>query len=87
MTDFDKMSRRDFFTISGKAGLATLAATAMGTNLGMVHVAEAAVGKGKVSPFRFAIITDSHLYDIHNHKFDAQLADAVDKVMKMNPLP
>ena len=41
MTDLDKMSRRDFFTISGKAGLATLMASAMGTNLGMVQVAEA----------------------------------------------
>jgi Icc protein len=88
MTDFNKISRRDFFTISGKAGLATLAATAMGANLGMVQVAEAAsMGKGNVSPFRFAIITDSHLYDIDNHKFDSQLADAVDRVMKMNPLP
>ena len=87
MTDFDKMSRRDFFTISGKAGLATLAATAMGTNFGMVQVAEAAVGKGKVSPFRFAILTDAHLYSMDNHKFDAQMAQAVDQVMSMNPLP
>lgn len=87
MTDFDKMSRRDFFTISGKAGLATLAATAMGANLGMVQVSEAKTMHSSVSPFRFAIITDSHLYDIPNHKFDSQLADAVDKVMKMNPLP
>ena len=87
MTDFDKMSRRDFFTISGKAGLATLMASAVGVNLGMVHVAEAAVGKGKVTPFRFAILTDAHLFSMDNHRFDAQMADAVDKVMKMNPLP
>jgi len=86
MTDLDKMSRRDFFTISGKAGLATLMASAMGTNLGMVQVAEAK-GMGKVTPFRFAIITDSHLYDIPNHRFDGQLSDAVDKVMAMKPLP
>ncbi|HUV99732.1 MAG TPA: hypothetical protein VMV88_06200 [Gallionella sp.] len=43
--------------------------------------------KDNVSPFRFAIITDSHLYDIDNHSFDGQSADAADKVMKMNPLP
>ena len=87
MTDFDKMSRRDFFTITGKAGLATLAASAVGVNFGMVEVAEAAVGKGKVTPFRFAILTDAHLFSMDNHRFDAQMADAVDKVMKMNPLP
>ena len=87
MTDFDKMSRRDFFTISGKAGLATLMASSVGVNLGMVQVAEAAVGKGKVTPFRFAILTDAHLFSMDNHKFDAQMADAVDKVMTMNPLP
>ncbi|MEO6976566.1 MAG: metallophosphoesterase [Gallionella sp.] len=88
MTDLDKMSRRDFFTISGKAGLATLMASAVGVNMGMVQVAEAAgMSGGKVTPFRFAIITDSHLYDIADHKFDSQLSDAVDKVMAMKPLP
>ena len=73
MTDFDKMSRRDFFTISGKAGLATVMASAVGVNFGMVQVAEAAMGKGKVTPFRFAILTDAHLFSQADHKFDAML--------------
>jgi len=87
MTDFDKMSRRDFFTISGKAGLATLVASAAGVNFGMVQVAEAAVGKGKVTPFRFAILTDAHLFSQADHKFDAMLEKAVNDCNNMNPRP
>ena len=87
MTDFNKMDRRDFLSITGKAGLSTLVASAVGTNFGMVQVAEAAVGKGKVSPFRFAILTDAHLFSFPDHKFDAILAKAVDDVMSMKPLP
>jgi len=87
MTDFDKMSRRDFFTISGKAGLATMVASAVGVNFGMVQVAEAAVGKGKVTPFRFAILTDAHLFSQPDHKFDAMLEKAVNDVNNMKPLP
>lgn len=86
MTDDSKMSRRDFFTIAGRAGLATLIASAVGVNLGVVEIAEARSMR-KITPFRFAIITDSHLYDIPDHKFDAQLADAVDKVNAMRPRP
>jgi len=85
MSEFE--SRRKFLTISGKAGLATLVASTVGVNVGMVQVAEAAMGKNKVTPFRFAIITDSHLYSIPGHRFDDQMADAVQKVMSMNPLP
>ena len=87
MTDFNNMNRRDFLNISGKAGLSTLVASAVGVNLGLVQVAEAAVGKGKVTPFRFAILTDAHLFSQADHKFDAQMAEAVDNVMSMKPLP
>ena len=87
MTDFNKMDRRDFLSVSGKAGLSTLVASAVGVNFGMVQVAEAAVGKGKVSPFRFAILTDAHLFSFADHKFDAILAKAVDDVNNMKPLP
>jgi len=87
MTDFDKMSRRSFLSISGKAGLSTLVASAVGTNFGMVSVAEAAMGKGKVTPFRFAIMTDGHLFSHPDHKFDALMAKAVDDCNNMNPKP
>ncbi len=85
MTDFNKMSRRDFFTVTGKAGLATIAAGAVGVNFGMVQVAEAAVGKSKVSPFRFAILTDAHLFSHADHKFDAMLEKAVADCNKAKP--
>lgn len=87
MTDFNKMDRRDFLSITGKAGLSTLVASAVGVNFGLVQVAEAAVGKDKVSPFRFAILTDAHLFSFPDHKFDGILAKAVDDVMSMKPLP
>ena len=48
-------------------------------------MAEAATKK--VSPFTFAILTDAHLYDIHDHRFDGFLAKAVADVNAMNPRP
>ena len=87
MTDFNKMDRRDFLSISGKAGLSTVVATAVGANFGMVQVAEAAVGKGKVTPFRFAILTDAHLFSQADHKFDAMLEKAVNDCNNMKPMP
>jgi 3',5'-cyclic AMP phosphodiesterase CpdA len=86
MEDFRKLSRRDFVTISGRAGLTTLVASAMGLNLGVVQVVKAAMS-GKVMPFRFAILTDAHLFSEQDHKFDGFLADAVDSVNGMNPRP
>jgi 3',5'-cyclic AMP phosphodiesterase CpdA len=88
MSDKVDMGRRGFFTIAGKAGLATLMASAAGINFGFVQVAEGAVAAGrKVTPFRFAILTDAHLYSIANHRFDKFLSDAVDQVLAMRPLP
>ena len=87
MTDFNKMDRRDFLSISGKAGLSTLVASAVGLNFGMVSVAEAASGKGKAGAFRFAILTDGHLFSHADHKFDAMLAKAVDDCNSMSPAP
>lgn len=86
MTDFSKMNRREFLGITGKAGLATLVASAAGVSFGMVQVAEAA-GNSRLTPFRFAILTAAHLYDIPDHKFDGILKKAVDDVNNMNPLP
>lgn len=89
MDDLKSASRRDFLTISGRAGLTTLLASAVGLNFGVVQVAEALASSGpnKVAPFRFAILTDSHLFSQDGHKFDVFLASAVDKVMAMKPPP
>ena len=51
-----------------------------------MEVVTAAASK-KVTPFRFAILTDSHLFSIEDHKFDAFLAHAVAQVNAMKPLP
>jgi 3',5'-cyclic-AMP phosphodiesterase len=80
MADSQASDRRDFLGFAGKAGLTTMFAQAIGVNLGMVNVAQAA----QVSPFRFAIIADPHLYSQKDHVFDKQLEDAVAQV---NALP
>lgn len=86
MKDAKKLSRRDFVTITGRAGAASLVASAVGINFGMVRVEAAATSK-KVTPFRFAILTDAHLFSIPDHKFDVFLALAVDQVNAMTPRP
>ena len=86
MTDFNKLDRREFLGITGKAGGATLIATAAGMNLGLVQVSEAAGGK-VASPFSFAILTDAHLFSHEDHRFDAFLVKAVDDVNNMKPMP
>jgi hypothetical protein len=75
-------SKRKFLGVTGKAGLSTFAATAAGINLGLVDLVHAQ--NKKVQPFRFAIISDSHLFSHKDHKFDGQLADAIEQV---NTLP
>ena len=86
MDDLKSASRRDFLTISGRAGITTLVASAVGINLGLVRVVTAATSK-KVTPFRFAILTDAHLFSIEDHKFDVFLGLAVDRVNDMKPRP
>jgi len=85
----DKLSRRQFLGLSFKAGAATMVtgmfAPTAGTLLGLGGVAEAATKS--ISPFTFAVLTDSHLYDIPNHKFDAILAKGVADINAMNPRP
>lgn len=85
MSDFKEMSRRRFLGFAGQAGMATIAARAIGVNLGLVEILSAQTGKGAVTPFSFAIITDSHLFSIPNHKFDHSLADAVNQVNALSP--
>jgi 3',5'-cyclic AMP phosphodiesterase CpdA len=76
MAELHDADRRDFLGLAGKAGLTTMFAQAVGVNLGLVDVAHAA----KVTPFRFAIIADPHLYSPKDHVFDKHLEDAVAKV-------
>ena len=76
--------RRKFLGFTGKAGLSTLVASAAGINLGIFDLVHA---QSNVQPFRFAHITDSHLYSGVDHKFDRQLEDAVDQVNSMKVMP
>ena len=75
--------RRRLLAFTGQAGLSTLTAQAIGVNLGLVGVA-AAQG-AKVTPFRFALISDSHLYSMKDHKFDKSMEDAVAQVNALSP--
>jgi 3',5'-cyclic AMP phosphodiesterase CpdA len=52
---------------------------------GLGGVAQAATKQ--ISPFTFAVLTDAHLYDIPNHRFDAFLERSVADVNSLNPLP
>lgn len=84
-----KISRRQFLGMTTKAGAATIIAgtfaPAANSFFGLAGVAEAATRK--IQPFNFAILTDAHLYDISDHKFDGILEKAVADVNKMNPKP
>ncbi len=87
MSVTDEQGRRRFLGFTGKAGLSTLMANAIGVNLGLVQVVAAQTGRRQVTPFNFAMISDSHLYSIADHKFDRSLEDAVNQVNALNPLP
>ena len=84
-----KISRREFLGISTKASAATFFAGTFAPTatsfFGLAGVAEAATKK--VSPFNFAIISDAHLYNIKDHKFDGILERAVKDVNAMSPRP
>ncbi len=84
MTDeTNKMGRREFLGITSMAGAATLITGAAGLNLGYVEVAAAAGNKG----FTFALMSDGHLFDVADHRFDQFMADSVNDVNNMKPLP
>jgi 3',5'-cyclic AMP phosphodiesterase CpdA len=87
MTLIHDSNRRQFLGVTGKAGLSTFAASAVGTNLGLVDVVAAQTGKRAVTPFRFAIIADPHLYSGKDHVFDRQLEDAVAQVNALATQP
>ncbi len=83
------ISRRQFLGYSMKAGATTLftgiLAPSATSFFGYGGVAAAATKK--VSPFTFAVLTDAHLYDIKDHKFDKFLEKAVADVNSLQPLP
>ncbi len=87
MTDRSDAQRRRFLGLTGKAGLSTFMAQAVGVNLGVVDVVSAQTGRRAVTPFRFAIISDPHLYSPVDHVFDRQLEDAVAQVNAMTTQP
>jgi len=87
MSDFHQAGRRRFLGFTGMAGFSTMVASAIGVDLGLVTIAAAQSGKRKVQPFSFAIISDSHLYSMPDHKFDRALEDAVAQVNALTPLP
>ena len=87
MSESKDLSRRHFLGLAGQAGLATVAARAIGVNLGLVEILSAQGSKAAAAPFSFAIITDSHLFSIPDHKFDKSLEDAVNQVNALSPQP
>ena len=87
MTTTAELNRRGFLGFTGKAGLSTLSASAIGTNLGLIDIVQAQDGPRKVTPFRFAMISDAHLYSEADHKFDRHLEDAVAQVNALSPAP
>lgn len=84
-----KISRREFLGISTKVGAATFFAGTFAPSatsfFGWAGVAEAATKK--ITAFNFAVISDSHLYDIKDHVFDGILERAVNDVNAMQPAP
>jgi Icc protein len=87
MSDRNDAHRRQFLGLAGKAGLSTFMAQAVGVNLGLVQVVGAQTGRRAVTPFRFAMISDPHLYSQADHVFDRQLEDAVAQVNAMKTQP
>ena len=53
--------------------------------MGMGGIAHASTKK--ISPFTFAVLSDAHLYDIPNHKFDAILEKGVADINNLKPRP
>jgi len=85
------LSRRDFLKVSGAAlGATALHGVVSPHSFQPVQVASAATAEpaGKVEPFRFAYISDSHLYrkDL-NDRFVNGLMRAVDDVNALDPQP
>jgi 3',5'-cyclic AMP phosphodiesterase CpdA len=81
-----KLSRREFFSLSTKAGFAAFTASAVSPFIGRVSVAEAK-SHSKVSPFNFVVVGDTHLYEMPNHRFDKTFQRAINDILNMKPKP
>ncbi|MGD8560790.1 MAG: metallophosphoesterase [Gammaproteobacteria bacterium] len=84
-----KITRRQFLGYSTKVGAATMFAGMFAPGCssmhGMAGVSEAPAKN--ITPFNFAILTDAHLYDIKDHRFDGILEKAVADVNRITPQP
>ncbi|MBN4069017.1 metallophosphoesterase [Beggiatoa alba] len=84
----EKISRRNFLGVTSKGAAASIVAgTFAPTASSMIGLGGVASASAKVKPFTFAILTDAHLYDISNHRFDGFLEDAVAQVNALKPRP
>lgn len=85
----EKITRRQFLGMSTKLVAGTFFAgtfaPSMTSFFGLGGVAQAATKK--LTPFTFAILTDAHLFDIKDHRYDGILQKAVADVNSMNPAP
>ncbi len=57
MTDLNKMSRRDFLGLAGKAGLSMLIASGVGSDFGLAQAAEASLAKGEAAHLKRPLYT------------------------------
>lgn len=84
----EKISRRNFLGVTTKGAAASIVAgTFAPTASSMIGLGGVASASAKVKPFTFAVLTDAHLYDIPNHRFDAFLEESVAQVNALKPRP
>ena len=84
----EKISRRNFLGVTTKGAAASIVAgTFAPTASSMIGLGGVASASAKVKPFTFAVLTDAHLYDIPNHRFDAFLEESVAQINALKPRP
>jgi hypothetical protein len=83
------LDRRSFLRVAAAAAGAVAAKGLLAPHaFSTVSVASAQAAPGRVEPFRFAYISDSHLYErTVNERFVRQLLRAVDDVNALEPQP
>jgi 3',5'-cyclic-AMP phosphodiesterase len=87
--DLKRLDRRSFFKVSAAAfGAVAAQGLVSPTSFQPVSLAYGATSSGKVESFRFAYISDSHLYEKDvNDRFVRSLMRAVDDVNNLDPQP
>jgi Icc protein len=88
-TGLRRLSRRSFLKLASlSAGIAAAKGLVTPVSFQLVNVAEAQEGGGQSSRFRFAYISDTHLYDqTINDRFVRAILKAVDDVNGLDPQP